>query len=96
MIRTLSFFLLCFFIGLAISTLPSCASMTVTKADVVLPVSCAVDVGAVPAFADEKAALVAAPSIEARVRLMIAGRLQRDSWIETLTGALDACKLPNF
>lgn len=84
------------FLPLLVILLTGCASMTVTKADVVLPVSCTVDVGAVPTFADEKAALVAAPSIEARVRLMIAGRLQRDSWIETLTGALDACKLPSF
>jgi hypothetical protein len=72
-----------------------CAS-TPTTVDVPLPIGCAPQVAPAKPFVDTKEALQSAPTIEARVRLLLGGRIQRDTRIGELEGALEACKLPVF
>lgn len=66
-----------------------------TTAQVPLPVSCAAMVAALDA-PDTPDAIKAAPNIQARVRLLLAGRKLRDGKISELQDALAACDLPNF
>lgn len=72
-----------------------CASMP-PRVDVPLPVGCAPMVEPAKPYADTPEALRSAAGIQARTRLLLAGRKQRDTRIGELTGALEACKLPVF
>lgn len=72
--------------------LSGCQTMTV---EVPLPVSCAAKVEPLVA-PDTPDAIKAAPNIQARVRLLLAGRKLRDGKISELQDALAACDLPEF
>lgn len=63
----------------------------VTQFDIPIPVACHVDVGEDPAYADTKEALRAAPGIDSRVNLLLAGRLQRDKRIDDLKASVAGC-----
>ena len=72
-----------------------CASTPPTQdVDIPVAVSCAGKVEARPTFPDMKDAIVAAPNIEARVNLILAGRLMRDKRIDDLEAALSGCDQP--
>lgn len=71
------------------------AGCQTTQVKVPVPVSCAAMVEALMA-PDTPDAIKAAPNIQARVRLLLAGRKLRDGKISELQDALAACDLPNF
>jgi hypothetical protein len=73
-----------------------CQTLGIQTADVPLAVGCAGSVTPRPTWQDNADAIKSASGIEARVRLMIAGRIQRDKRIDDLEGALVACDLPDF
>lgn len=64
--------------------------------DVPLAVGCIMEIPRAPLYSDNAAAIRAARGIEERARLVIAGRVQRDGYIDKLTSVLEACKLPVF
>ena len=57
-----------------------------------MPVACTPAIGAAPAYPDTDAALKAAPDVFQRVRLLVAGRLERIAREAQLTAALGACE----
>jgi len=59
--------------------------------NVPVAVSCAGKVEARPGYSDTAEAIHAAPNIEARVNLILAGRLMRDKRIDDLEAALAGC-----
>ncbi len=61
---------------------------------VLIPVakSCAVKIDPRPVFPDTKDAIVAATNIEARVNLILAGRLMRDKRLDEVEAALSECQ----
>jgi type IV pilus biogenesis protein CpaD/CtpE len=73
--------------------LAGCASTPPTQTvDIPVAVSCAIEIDNRPAFPDTHDALSAAENIEARVNLIIAGRLLRDKRIDDLEAALSGCR----
>lgn len=72
-----------------------CATMG-SIARVLIPVStsCVVQIGdpGHMSFPDSPDAITSAPNIEARVNLILAGRLLRDKRIDELEAALSACR----
>lgn len=76
------------FVGLMFT---GCASSPTQTVDIPVAVSCAGKVEARPGFPDTREAVVAAPNIEARVNLILAGRLLRDKRIDDLEAALAGC-----
>lgn len=84
-------------VALAALALAACSTAgeprIVTK-EVTVPIAvkCADDAGPTPAFADTREALEAAKDIFARVKLLLAGRAQRDARIAELTAANAGCR----
>ena len=84
----------------ALLTLTACATtpptpQIVTKTvQVAVPVACRPAIGAAPAYPDTDPALKAAPDVYQRVRLLVAGRLERVAREAELTAALSACEGP--
>ena len=64
---------------------------TVTK-NVVVTVPCKIDPGPEPVYADTDEALKAAPDLFTRVKLLVAGRLQRIHRDSELHSAITACQ----
>lgn len=67
---------------------------TIRTVEVKIPVAvpCKVDVGPEPQYVDTDAALKAAPDLFARVKLLVAGRLQRIQRDLEKSAALKACQ----
>ena len=85
-------------IAAAAATLTACAnapdpSPKVEVREVATPVAvtCAPPLGAAPVYPDSDVALMAAPELFARVRLLVAGRLLRLARERELMAALTAC-----
>ena len=77
------------FVGLMFT---GCTSAPVVQqVDIPVAVSCAGKVEVRPGFPDTHEAIVAAANIEARVNLILAGRLLRDKRIDDLEAALAGC-----
>lgn len=84
-------------IGVLCSALAACAHAPeprIVTREVKVPVAvpCAVDPGPDPAFSDTPEALRAALDIYELVRLLLAGRLQRDARIVELKAASAGCR----
>ena len=78
--------------------LGGCAGMSreiVTMVQVPIAVPCAVSIGEDPKYADTKEALRAAPGIDVRVNLLLAGRIQRDKRIDELKASVVGCVFGN-
>lgn len=81
---------------LALLTLGACASapprVDVRTVTVQVPVAvpCVVDVPA-PVYSDTDEALLAAPDLFERVKMLLAGRVERDAHAEVMTAARAAC-----
>ncbi|CAN5127916.1 hypothetical protein BH10PSE4_BH10PSE4_04950 [soil metagenome] len=56
-----------------------------------VPVACAPDLGPEPSYPDTPEALQAAPNIFERVKLLLAGRIERQQRLAVLGAALKAC-----
>jgi hypothetical protein len=69
-----------------------CASVPPQNVDIPVAVACAGKVEVRPTFPDTKDAIVAASNIEARVNLILAGRLLRDKRIDDLEAAIAGCR----
>lgn len=69
--------------------LSGCSTLHKTV-DVPAPVPC-VEEKAVPVWADNALAIRSAANIEARTRLLLAGRIQRDKWIDEAVAQFKAC-----
>lgn len=81
-----------FLFAFVFTTLLACASQPETQTvDVPVAVSCAAMIDNRPRFPDTRAAIVAAANVEARVNLILAGRLLRDKRIDELEAALSGC-----
>lgn len=79
------------------TVLAACAHTSepvIRTVEVKVPVAvrCGSDPGPTPAFSDTNEALRAAKDIFERVRLVMAGRSQRDGWIATLTASSAGCR----
>jgi len=85
-------------LGMLMLMLSACAStppapQIVTKTvQVAVPVACKPAIDTPPAYPDTDAALKAAPDVYQRVKLLVAGRLERISREAELTAALAACE----
>jgi hypothetical protein len=80
------------FLGMMIT---GCASTPATQeVDIPVGVSCAGKVEVRPGFPDTAEAIHAAANIEARVNLILAGRLLRDKRIDDLEAAISGCEKP--
>jgi hypothetical protein len=82
----------------ACAALSACAGaptrVELQPVDTPVPVACAVDPGAPPAFPDTDAAIRAAPDIYQRARLYAAGRRLRLAWEARQAAALMGCAPP--
>ncbi|MBL8773343.1 MAG: hypothetical protein JNK30_18310 [Phenylobacterium sp.] len=79
-----------------IPVLASCASAPAPRIEyrevkVAVPVKCAADPGPSPAYSDTPEALRAAGDMLEKVKLLLAGRKQRDARILELEAASSAC-----
>lgn len=74
----------------ACATTPPRIETRVVEVKVPVPVPCAVDVPP-PVYSDTDEALRAAPDIFERVKLLLAGRLERDAHDQTEIAARAAC-----
>jgi hypothetical protein len=65
----------------------------VRTVEVKVPVAvpCKPDLGPAPSYPDTRAALMGAPDLFERVKLLLAGRELRDAWIGAQATALKAC-----
>jgi hypothetical protein len=85
------------FLGCAAAIfLTACATtseprIVVKEVKVPVPVACAASPGPDPAFSDTPEALRAAADVFQQVRLLLAGRAQRDGRIAELKGAVAGC-----
>ena len=83
---------------LALLAMTACASTPpapriVTKTvQVAVPVACKPALGAAPAYPDTDAALKTATDVYQRVKLLVAGRLERIAREAELNAALGACE----
>lgn len=66
--------------------------LAVQKVEVPIAVACAADPGPEPAYADSPEALRQAGDIFERVKLLLAGRAQRDARLAELKGAVAGCR----
>lgn len=82
--------------GWTLLTAGSCATtqgpVQAQRVEVPVPVKCAADPGPDPTFADTPQALGAAGDLFERTKLLLAGRLQRDSRIAELKAANTGCR----
>lgn len=79
-------------------TLAGCAAMPqehVTTVEVPVSVPCRITIGADPTYVDTKEALRAAPGVDIRVNLLLAGRIQRDRRIDDLKASVAGCVFTN-
>lgn len=87
---------LAFTVGAATFLLTACATtsepqIVVKEVRVPVPVACAASPGPDPAFSDTPEALRAAADVFQQVKLLLAGRAQRDGRIAELKGAVAGC-----
>jgi len=75
----------------ACATTPPTPRIVTKTVQVAVPVSCKPAIAPAPAYPDTDAALKAAPDVFQRVRLLVAGRLERIAREAELNAALDAC-----
>jgi len=78
----------------ACATTPPAPQIVTKTVQVAVPVACTPAIGAAPAYPDTDAALKAAPDVYQRVKLLVAGRLERITREAELTAALGACEGP--
>jgi hypothetical protein len=78
----------------ACTTTPPAPQIVTKTVQVAVPVACKPAVGPEPAYPDTDAALKAAPDVYQRVKLLVAGRLERIAREAELTAALGACEGP--
>ena len=76
----------------ACATAPPTPQIVTKTVQVAVPVACTPAIGAAPAYPDTDAALKAAPDVFQRVRLLVAGRLERIAREAQLTASLGACE----
>ena len=67
------------------------ASVKIQIVKVPVPVACAPDLGPEPTYPDTPEALEAAGNIFERVKLLLAGRIERQQRLAVLNAALKAC-----
>jgi PBP1b-binding outer membrane lipoprotein LpoB len=72
--------------------LAGCASTQPQVVNIPVAKSCALEIAPRPDFPDTKAAVLGAENIQARVELLLAGRIMRDKRIDDLEAALDGCR----
>jgi hypothetical protein len=89
--RPVCVFLALFALG-ACATTPPAPRIVTKTVQVAVPVACTPDIGAAPAYPDTDAALEAAPDVYQRVKLLVAGRLERIAREVQLAAALGACE----
>lgn len=85
------------FAGLALLSLAACATapeprVKVERVEIPVVTPCAADPGPEPAYADTPAALAAGADILERVKLLLAGRAQRDARLAELGAAVTGCR----
>ena len=78
----------------ACATTPPAPQIVTKTVQVAVPVACRPAIGAAPAYPDTDPALKAAPDVYQRVKLLVAGRLERIAREAELTAALSACEGP--
>jgi len=78
----------------ACATTPPAPQIVTKTVQVAVPVACKPTIGPAPAYPDTDLALKAAPDVYQRVRLLVAGRLERVAREAELTAALSACEGP--
>ncbi len=76
----------------ACATVPPTPQIVTKTVKVAVPVACKPALGAAPAYPDVDAALKAAPDVYQRVKLLVAGRLERIAREAELNAALAACE----
>jgi hypothetical protein len=76
----------------ACATTPPAPRIVTKTVEVAVPVACKPAIGPAPTYPDTDAALKAAPDVYRRVRLLVAGRLERIAREAELTAALGACE----
>jgi hypothetical protein len=76
----------------ACATTPPAPQIVTKTVQVAVPVNCKPAIGPAPAYPDTDAALKAAPDVYQRVRLLVAGRLERIAREAELTAGLSACE----
>jgi hypothetical protein len=76
----------------ACATTPPAPQIVTKTVQVAVPVACNPAIGAAPAYPDTDAALKAAPDVYQRVKLLVAGRLERIAREAELSAALSACE----
>jgi len=76
----------------ACATTPPTPQIVTKTVQVAVPIACKPDVGPAPVYPDTDAALKAAPDVFQRVRLLVAGRLERIAREAQLSAALGACE----
>ncbi|ODT86700.1 MAG: hypothetical protein ABS78_15570 [Phenylobacterium sp. SCN 70-31] len=84
-------------VGVVSATLTACATtpeptIRTVEVKVPIPVPCAAEAPPRPTYADSPSALKGAPDIAERVRLLLAGREQRDGYIAGLEAASTGCR----
>ena len=85
-----------FFAALALAACATAPAPRIVTREVEIPVAvaCAADPGPAPAYADAPAAVIAAGDIFERVKLLLAGRAERDARLSELGAALAGCQPP--
>ena len=76
----------------ACATTPPAPQIDTKTVQVAVPVACNPAIGPEPAYPDTDAALKAAPDVYQRVKLLVAGRLERIAREAELSAALSACE----
>lgn len=80
------------YVILTAALLAGCASTPPEVVNIPVAKSCAIEIAPRAEFPDTKAAVLGAENIQARVTLLLAGRLLRDRRIDELEAALAGCK----
>ena len=76
----------------ACATTPPAPQVVTKTVQVAVPVACKPAIGPEPAYPDTDAALKAASDVYQRVKLLVAGRLERIAREAALNAALGACE----
>ena len=76
----------------ACATTPPAPQLVTKTVQVAVPVACKPAIVAAPAYPDTDAALKVAPDVYQRVKLLVAGRLERIAREAELAAALGACE----
>ena len=74
------------------ATTPPTARILTKTVQVAVPVACKPAIGVAPAYPDTDAALKTATDVYQRVKLLVAGRLERIARDAELNAALGACE----